>query len=52
MDNDLLTMKNFEEYIPLDSTESKKSSVFTGKQHMVNKSYCLIAHVVVNPTTI
>jgi hypothetical protein len=34
-------MKNFEEYTPLDSTESKKSSVFTGKQHMVNKSYCI-----------
>ena len=39
MDNDLLTMKNFEEYTPLDYAESKKSSVFTGKQHMVNKFF-------------
>ncbi|CAG2235293.1 MSH6 [Mytilus edulis] len=36
LDTDLLTMKNFEEYTPLDDNVVKaRSTVFTGKQHMV-----------------
>ncbi|XP_052086117.1 DNA mismatch repair protein Msh6-like [Mytilus californianus] len=36
LDTDLLTMKNFEEYTPLDDNVIKtRSTIFTGKQHMV-----------------
>ncbi|CAG2229287.1 MSH6 [Mytilus edulis] len=36
LDTDLLTMKNFEEYTPLDDNVVKaRSTIFTGKQHMV-----------------
>ncbi|XP_061180194.1 DNA mismatch repair protein Msh6-like isoform X2 [Saccostrea echinata] len=37
MDQELLSMKNFEEYVPVDSgeTASKEKSAFTKNQHMV-----------------